>query len=49
MVLHSASEDVKDWLVSDLIDPEMHWWKRDLITTTLHGEDVEAIYRIPLS
>ncbi|KAK9991446.1 hypothetical protein SO802_026431 [Lithocarpus litseifolius] len=48
-ILHSANEDVEDWLVSDLIDLEMHWWRRELITTIFHREDAEAICQIPLS
>ena len=26
-VLYLANEEVKDWMVSDLIDPDMNWWR----------------------
>ncbi|XP_075636839.1 uncharacterized protein LOC142609091 [Castanea sativa] len=48
-ILHSVNEDVEDWLVPDLIDPEIHWWRRELITAIFYREDAEAICRIPLS
>lgn len=48
-VPYSANEDVEDWLVSDLIDSDMHCWRRDLIMTTFRCEDAKAICRIPLS
>ena len=33
----------------DLIDPELHWWRREFITFMFHTEDAKAIYIIPLS
>ena len=50
-VLHSASVDVDvdDWFISELIDQDLHWWKRDLMSTIFHREDMDAICRIPLS
>ncbi|KAL4629020.1 hypothetical protein ACB092_05G279000 [Castanea dentata] len=43
-VLHSANAEVEDWLVSNLIDQQLHWRRRDLITTIFHREDVDAIW-----
>ena len=50
-VLHSVSADVDvdDRFVSELIDQDLHWWKRDLMSTIFHRENVDAICRIPLS
>ena len=35
--------------MSELIDQDLHWWRRDLMSTIFHREDVDAICRIPLS
>ena len=48
-VLYPANEDVGEWLVSDLIEPDMNCWRQDLVMTTFCSEDAEAICRIPLS
>ena len=48
-VLYLANEETESLLLSDLIDQELHWWKRELIMSLFHNEDAEAICRIPLS
>ncbi|KAL0015521.1 hypothetical protein SO802_002590 [Lithocarpus litseifolius] len=48
-VFHSFNAEVEDWLVSDLIDQKLHWWRRDLITTIFHREDADVICQILLS
>ena len=48
-VLHPVHEGVEDWRVSDLIDLELHGWRRDTIMTLFNREDAEAICKIPLS
>ena len=48
-VLHSVYEGEEDWRVSNLIDSELHGWRRDIIMGRFNREDAEAIYKIPLS
>ena len=36
-------------MVADLIDPDLHCWRRDLILETFHINDAKAICNIPLS
>lgn len=48
-ILHPRHELVEDLAVSDLIDPELHIWRRDMIMGMFHKEDADAICRIPLS
>ncbi|XP_075645058.1 uncharacterized protein LOC142616054 [Castanea sativa] len=48
-VLHPVYEGVEDWRVSDLIDLDLHGWRRDTIMTIFNREDAEAICKIPLS
>lgn len=35
--------------MSDLIDMELHWWRKELMMFLFHTEDTEAICRISLS
>lgn len=46
-ILYPRHELVEDLAVSDLIDPELHIWRRDMIMGMFHKEDAEAICRIP--
>ena len=48
-IIHSAKEDLRDALVSELINQELHLWRSDFIMEVFEKEDVEAICRIPLS
>ena len=48
-VLYPASEDTDGMLVVDLLDPDLHCWRRELITSLFHTDDAEAICSIPLS
>ena len=48
-VLHPVHEGEEDWRVSDLIDSELHEWRRDVIMERFNREDAEAICKIPLS
>ena len=48
-IIHSAKEDIKDALVSDLINQELHLWRSDFIMEMFEKEDAKAICRIPLS
>ena len=48
-IIHSAKEDLRDALVSKLINQELHLWRSDFIMEVFEKEDVEAICRIPLS
>ncbi|KAK9998230.1 hypothetical protein SO802_017833 [Lithocarpus litseifolius] len=48
-ILYPASEEFDGRLVADLLDPDLHCWRRELITSVFHTDDVEAICRIPLS
>ena len=45
----SIHEGEEDWIVSDLIDSELHEWRRDVIMGKFNREDAEAICKIPLS
>ena len=49
MVLHPVVEDVEECMVVDLIDPNLHYWRRDLIMAMFHINDTKAICNIPLS
>ena len=35
-----------EWQVFDLIDPDLNWWRCDLIMASFHKEDAEAFCRI---
>ena len=48
-VIHLRQELVGELAVSELIDPELHAWRIDVIMSLFHKDDVEAICRIPLS
>ena len=48
-IIHSAKEDLRDALVSELINQELHLWRSDFIMEVFEKENVEAICRIPLS
>ena len=48
-VLHPPNELVDEMAVSELIDPEVHVWRSDLIMSLFHREDADAITKIPLS
>ncbi|KAL0012535.1 hypothetical protein SO802_007643 [Lithocarpus litseifolius] len=48
-VLHPLEEQEWEWRVSDMIDPNLRCWDRELIWNKFHEEDAEAICRIPLS
>ena len=48
-MIHPPGEVGRDWYVSDLIDPDLKWWRRDFIGAKFHKEDVNAILQIPLS
>ena len=37
------------WRVSDLIDWDLHGWRRDIIMAKFNWDEAEAICRIPLS
>ena len=39
-------EDDEKWWVFDLIDPNLNWWRHDLIMASFHREDAEAFCRI---
>ena len=44
-VLYLMHED-GEWQVFDLIDPDLNWWRCDLIMASFHKEDAEAFCRI---
>ena len=48
-VLHPIHELVDEMAISELINPELHVWKGDMIMTLFHREDDNAITKIPLS
>ena len=48
-IMHPRHELVEDLAVLDLIDLELHAWRRDMIMGMFLREDAEAICRIPLS
>lgn len=48
VLIHPVEEEW-EWRVSDLMEPELRCWNRELIMTKFHQEDAEAILRIPLS
>ena len=41
-VLYLASEDTDGMLVADILDPDPHCWRRELITSLFHTDDAEA-------
>ncbi|KAL0006060.1 hypothetical protein SO802_013621 [Lithocarpus litseifolius] len=48
-VLHPIHELVDEMAVSELIDPELHVWRGELIMNLFHRDDATAITKIPLS
>lgn len=48
ILVHPVEEEW-GWRVSELIDPDLRCWDRELIMSKFHKEDAEAILRIPLS
>ena len=48
-ILVHPVEEKWEWRVSELMDPELRCWNRELIMTKFHKEDAKAILRIPLS
>ena len=48
-MLHPIQDDIDELVVSKLINLELHVWRSDLIMSTFHREDADAICRIPLS
>ena len=48
-MIHPPGEEEWEWRVSELIDLDLKWWRRELITEKFHKDDAEAILRIPLS
>ena len=48
-ILHPVAEEGEEWMVLDLIDLDLQWWRRDIIMASFHRDDAKAICRIPLS
>ena len=48
-ILHLAPKVGEGWIVSDLIDLDLHSWRRDIIMTSFNMVDADAICRVPLS
>ena len=48
-VIHLPGEEEWEWCVSELIDPDLKWWRRELIIEKFHKDDADVILRIPLS
>ena len=48
-VLHPVAEEVKEQVVSELIDPDLHCWRPDFIMENFQRDDANAICKIPLS
>ena len=48
-VLHPPLDEEWEWGVANLIDWSTHDWNRELIFANFHRDDMEAIFRIPLS
>ncbi|KAL4614834.1 hypothetical protein ACB092_07G081300 [Castanea dentata] len=45
-ILYPANEETEGLLVANLIDPDLHWWRRELIMSIFHTEDAEAILKL---
>ncbi|KAL4600852.1 hypothetical protein ACB092_11G229600 [Castanea dentata] len=43
------AEEGEEWMVTDLIDPDLLCWRRDIIIMSFQRDDANAICRIPLS
>ncbi|XP_075670120.1 uncharacterized protein LOC142639868 [Castanea sativa] len=48
-ILHPVSDMKEGWKVSDLIDWDLHRWRRDILMAKFNRDEVEAVCRIPLS
>ena len=48
-ILHPANGDIDDWLVSELINTDLHVWRSDVVMSKFQMEDAEAVCRNPLS
>ena len=48
-MVHPLDKIGRDWYVSELIDPDLKWWRRDFIMAHFHKDDADAILRLPLS
>ena len=49
MVLHPVAEEVQECMLSDLINSDLHCWRRDFIMERFQINDANAIYKIPSS
>ena len=47
--MHLPNDDVEDWVVSDLIDHDLHAWRIDVVMALFHGKDADAICKILLN
>lgn len=48
-VLHPVAKEGEEWVVLELIDPDLHCWRRDIIMEGFQRKDANAICKIPLS
>ena len=48
ILIHPVEEE-REWRVSNLMEPDLRCWNRELIMSKFHKEDAKAILRIPLS
>lgn len=48
-MIHPPCKEEWEWSVSELIDLNLKWWRRELITEKIHKDDADTILRIPLS
>lgn len=47
--MHPPNDDVEDWVVSDLIDHDLHVWRTDVVMAMFRSEGTDAICKILLS
>ena len=47
--LNLMAKEVEEWVVSKLIDLDLHCWRRDIIMESYQRDDANAICKIPLS
>ncbi|XP_023898690.1 uncharacterized protein LOC112010575 [Quercus suber] len=48
-LLHPVIDMKEGWKVSNLIDWDIHGWRRDILMAKFNRDEVEAVCRIPLS
>lgn len=48
-IMQPPNDDVEDWVVSDLIDHDLHAWRTDVVMAMFHSEGTDAICKILLS